>query len=539
MHGRAGALVLTDRMSIHSEETVQVEKDEARYRRASASVFILIALAFVLARLWRVTSSCLWFDEIFSVHAARHSWAGLVKFAAADIIHPPLFYALLKIWIAIGGESILWLRLLPVLFSVATIVPFALLCRELRLKPSETNLALLLMAVSAFQLKYAKVLRMYTLLLFLSVFSIWLFLRFIRRQSPSKRDLLALTAVNLLLVYSHYYGWVMVALECLIVLFSQRRKFVSLAISTALCIVAYGPWIYEVAVSREPGGGLAQNIGWIDRPGAHDIVEYFVVFSKPFLFTLSSAERPYRPLTAWLVLFVVVIPIIFALWRMLRDRNTRSTGGLLAVLAFAPVVLAIVLSWILPYPIWGTRHLIIGAGPFFILAAVGILRLWPHWIRIVALSVLGCWILLTGVVAVLRPAPVLTWCSWEGLVQQAAPGASNSAIEVYAFEDLVAYHLWFAGTKQSSGALKVTVVKSAGMRDDPFFLPRRFSEIKVAEPSQIKGEDIWLAFRAPRWNEARPPLSLMRSMGYQPGRILSTTAQGEQSFLVEFRKPNP
>src|ERR1044072_2774624 len=94
-------------------DTERNEKTIARHGRTSQSLFILIAIAFVLARLLRLTSSCLWFDEIFSVHAARHTWADLVKFAAADIIHPPLFYALLKIWIAIGGESILWLRLLP------------------------------------------------------------------------------------------------------------------------------------------------------------------------------------------------------------------------------------------------------------------------------------------------------------------------------------------------------------------------------------------------------------------------------------------
>ena len=62
---------------------------------------------YVAARLWRLTASCLWFDEIFSVHAARHTWGALWRFAAADLIHPPLFYALLKLWTAAGGESLL------------------------------------------------------------------------------------------------------------------------------------------------------------------------------------------------------------------------------------------------------------------------------------------------------------------------------------------------------------------------------------------------------------------------------------------------
>ncbi|HKP37487.1 MAG TPA: glycosyltransferase family 39 protein [Pyrinomonadaceae bacterium] len=510
-----------------------------RYSRASILAFVAVTLIFVCARVWRLTAACLWFDEIFSVHAAEHSWSGLVKFVAADIIHPPFFYALLKVWMAIGGQSVLWMRLLPVLFGVAAIFPFALLCRELKLKPGETNLALLLMAVSGFQIKYAQILRMYTLLLFLSLFSIWLFLRFVRAQTGSRRELWALTAINLLLVYTHYYGWVLVGLECLIVLFSQRRALVSFLISTGACVLAYVPWIYEVAALRKSGGGLAQNIGWIDRPRVRDVVEFFVVFSKPFLFTQSNAERPYKPLTAWMVLGLIIVPIVVVSWRLLLNSNTRTTAWRLLTLAFAPVIFAIIFSWIFPYPIWGTRHLIISAGPFFILAAIGILRLTPYWLRILALSLLGCWILLAGAIAVLRPAPILTWCSWEGLVQQAASRGTDRAMEVYAFEDLVAYHLWFAGTRVGPGALKVTVVKNLdGSRDDPFFLPRQFDEIKVAGPSQLNGENIWLAFRARRWDETQPPVSVMKSMGYQQGRIFSRTAQGEQSFLVEFRKTN-
>ena len=37
---------------------------------------IALTALYVAARLWRLTASCLWFDEIFSVHAARHPWGG-------------------------------------------------------------------------------------------------------------------------------------------------------------------------------------------------------------------------------------------------------------------------------------------------------------------------------------------------------------------------------------------------------------------------------------------------------------------------------
>jgi uncharacterized membrane protein len=530
-------------------DTEREEKDGARRGRTSRWLFVLIAIAFVLARLWRLTSSCLWFDEIFSVHAARHTWAGLVKFAAADIIHPPLFYALLKIWIAIGGESMLWLRLLPCLFSVATILPFALLSRELNLRPAEINLAFLLMAVSGFQIKYAQEVRMYSLLLLLSVVSIWLFLRFLKHSS-ARKHLITLTVINLLLVYTHYYGWVLLAVEGLIVLISRRRQLMKFLFSVAVLLLVYAPWIYEVAVSREPGRGLAQNLGWIPRPGLGDVLQFFIVASKPFLFTQSTVDRTYDALSLWAVLLLLAIPLSFFIWQTFRAHREREKELWIVMLALMPLIIAFAMSWILPYPVWGTRHLIICAAPLAIVSAVAILRLRANWMRIVISAVLGCWVLFVAMIFVVRPAQQFTWCTWEGLVEgegwsshrllELPSTGGQPAVKppIYAFEDLVAYHIWFAGTQNGRQPNNVTVIKGVpGLYEDPaFFLPRRFDEIKVGDASQIKGDYIWVAFRAARWDESRPPVSLLESMGYERRFSISFSAHGESSFLVAFRK---
>lgn len=70
-------------------------------------------------------ATCLWFDEIFGVHAAAwHGWGGMWRFVALDLIHPPLFYAVLKVWAGAVGAASAWrLRLLPVVLSFAAVVP--------------------------------------------------------------------------------------------------------------------------------------------------------------------------------------------------------------------------------------------------------------------------------------------------------------------------------------------------------------------------------------------------------------------------------
>ena len=128
--------------------------------RFSLLVLFLVVALFIAARIWRLTDSCLWFDEVFGIHAARYDWKQMLQFVAADLIHPPLFYALLKFWIAIGGESLLWLRLLSVLLSVAAIIPIVLLCRALKLNSWQTSLALALLAVNGYLIKYAQEVRM-------------------------------------------------------------------------------------------------------------------------------------------------------------------------------------------------------------------------------------------------------------------------------------------------------------------------------------------------------------------------------------------
>lgn len=504
---------------------------------AGGIVLAIAFLTFVAARLWHLSATCLWFDEVFSVHAARHSWAEMFKFVAADIIHPPLFYTALKLWIGIGGESLVWLRLLSVLLAVVSIAPFYLLCRELNLKPKERNLAFTLIAVSGFLIKYTQEVRMYSLLLLLSVTSIWLFVRFVRNSRP--RALAALTACNLLLVYTHYYGWLLVFAQACLVLISYRKTFSRFLLSGAVLIVTYVPWIYAVATFREPARGLAQNIGWIKRPNAGDLVEYFVLLNKPFLFSQSTLDRADSFLIGWLALLLVAVALAILVFRRWRDGAFTEVERVMLPLAFVPLILAAGLSWLLPHSIWGTRHLIISAVPFFILAGIAIANLKPYWTKLTVLIGLASVMVLAGVVYLLKPVPQLSWCEWNNLAKQIpAPIPGEPRPVVYTFEDLVAYHVWFAPARTLTASFNVKVVRGLpGVPDNPaFFLPRRFSEVETVPASGIAGQHIWVAFRARRWDENRPPMSHVKTLGYQTRNVLSSVTQGEQVFLVEFSR---
>ncbi len=544
-------------------------EDESRdvFTRASPILLASVVLLFIAARLWRLTSSCLWFDEIFSVHAARHDWAGMFRFVAADLIHPPLFYVLLKIWMALGGESLLWLRLFPALSAVACIAPFVLLCRELKLTAAQTNLALLLMAANGYLIKYAQEVRMYSLLLFFTLVSLWLFVRFVKaddKTAGNRKLLLALFVVNLLVVYTHYYGWLVVSTEAIFLLIAGRRKLRGFSIVLGAIALGFAPWAYAVAHVARVGQGLQQNIGWVSRPGLSDVAQFLVLLNEPFYFRQSSDELLYARLSAPLGLLLFGLSILFLLWRIFGERASKrnpqdaskqisldaGAGLLFGLLVFIllPVLSALFLSWLLPQSVWGTRHLIIVAAPYLLLAALALGRLRPLWLKAVALVVLGGWLAFAGLSLLVRRPRAYIWCSWERLIAQliqsqhaTKDAATDEATtdNIYAFEELVAYHLWFALDSSGKKNFKVTIIKNVpGIAEDPaYFLPRAFDEVKTGDLSAATAQErFWVAFRDVELNEQHPPLKILKERGYRITNILEESAQGQRAFLIELRR---
>jgi len=110
----------------------------------------------------------------------------------------------------------------------------------------------------------------------------------------------------------------------------------------------------------------------------------------------------------------------------------------------------------------------------------------------------------------------------------------SPAVHVYAFEDLIAYHLWQALDATGPSRFKVSVIKGApGMIEDPaYFLPREFSDIAVLNESLPQGDSFWIAFRATQWDETRAPLNFFLNRGYRAGPVLRTRAQGQEAFLL-------
>ncbi len=504
------------------------------------SIFIgILVLVYAAARMWRLTESCLWFDEIFSVHAARHAWPELITFVAKDLIHPPLFYLLLKAWIAIGGEGLFWLRSFSLLFAVLSLIPLGYLCREMKLPQTEATIAIGLFAVNGSLIKYAQEVRMYSLLMFFTLLSMWLFSRYYFRG----KSFWLLVIANILLVYTHYFGWFVVLSEVAAIAIAQRIKILRTLLMFGLTLTAFIPWIFAVYRYAEPGSTVLQNIGWMPRPLLGSLWAFVNDLIEPFYFQQNSAEPPANLIIVLpLLLLLAAAGIVFLL--NFKRSGHKDRVFFLTVFSAVPVLLAFLFSWTLPVSIWGSRHLLIVFPPVLILIAVVIEGLTPKLLRN---GLLCCMAILAAFAFAVQLNTVPSgqiWCAWGRLADkwEAAEKDASRPANLYVFEDLAAYHYWFKtrGTEERN----IMLIKNIeGIPNDPaYFLPRGFAGVSTVGLNDVQDSEIWISFRRPSENTSdragrfEAPVTYFENMGYRVENVQRQDADSQTALLIKMRK---
>lgn len=474
-------------------------------------LFFAIAAAgtvvYTLLRLRGYADSCLWFDEVFTVHAAGMPWGSMFPFVAKDIVHPPLSYILLKLWMMVEPSDISWLRLFPLVIAVLTLLPLTVVMKEMKLGPAAAVTVFLFLAFNGTLIKYAQEVRMYSLLFCLSAFSGWAFLKFFKMG----KGFVALVIVNALMVYTHYFGWFIVIGEVLAIAIWQRikvrRALVMLAINAAL-FLPWGLYVYSKVEGME---AMRQNIGWAEAPGLSALVGFFFDLTEPVYFQLSSSE----PSSIWpfsVPVLVACIGLLASLgfdWKNKSDEE-RNTALRLGLLFGFPIVCAFVLSVTSPLSIWGTRHLLVSAATLSLLMGFALNSLRIPALRAGLAGLLV--VLFMGALAAdqMRPERRYVWCGWNSFAQ----GMQTGGGKVYLFEDLAAYQFWFS---KEDPELDVYLVEDAeGVSEDKaYFIPRGFDEIKKVSESEMTGDEFFVAFSAAAFDDTVPPLKALRARGYR------------------------
>lgn len=507
--------VLTAKENKKKQNSFQLIIDNAYnsgFTKLSWIVFVSAVVLFIGSRLWRLTDYSLWTDEIFSVIVVRLSWSEMFAKLILDKVHPPLFYVILKIWIAIGGDSLFWLKLLPVLIASAMIIPFYRLCRELNLSARAINVTLLLAAVNGYLIYYAQEVRMYVLLLFFTVSSFWLFARFVNNTTEKNRSLIYLFICNLLLIYSHYFGFIIVGVEGLFLLLLDRRKFFPFSISAAALILFFIPWAYVVINAIILKQGPMTGLDWIGRPNLNSVGLYFENLTGPLEFLGSSYFRLAlfgSPVLVWLIQTI----IYSVKGNESGTRNDRTVFWWLIISLLTPLIFIYEFSVYGPKSIWMERYLIILALPFMLLVGISLDRLRPAWLRAGMILLVVVWSTLGGIKYVNEPND-LERVPWESMVNEmiASETPDASGIKIYVFESNVLRPLQFYLAEKHE---------------------TRFEPVMVKDVTEVEGNHFWIAFLERREiQKGSRTREILQSKDYQIGDGFSAGVLNRREFLL-------
>ena len=500
-----------------SKETLAVRlptSNRVTSRTLSLAVYSFVSILFVALRFWKINAYSIWGGEAFSMIGAMQDWQGMFSYVIADIVHPPLFYIVLKLWINLGGESLLWLKLLPVLTGIALLVPFYFLCRELGVKWTEMSLALFLAGVNGYLIHYAQELRMYSLFTFLSLCSFWLFMRYFYSTTGSTGKLVILTLVNLLNIYTHYYGWVAVGMEFLFLLIWQRHKLLNFSLSAVILLLSFAPWANQVIRQAQSIGGLDRNLDWIPKPDIIDVLYFYA--------TLNGSMGSRYPNAAGLVLFL--LPVAWWFWKLIRSgfksqRDELITVSWLALLSFLPVVTLYLMSQRLEQAIWIDRYFIFISVPYLLMVAAAVYRLEPKWLRYSWITLILLWSVYAGIKDMRtnrmawEGAQMGSRVTWEDLTQQLIDAEASNPGPVNIYTLTVVSKGLRTGDWASSTSLDY-FLDSYSIDKFHFVYARDVQALLKRLPIE---NHFWIAFFEMAGSPQRDPAVVLRENGYHVG----------------------
>lgn len=373
---------------------------------------------------------------------------------------------------------------------------------------------------------------MYSLLLCLSLFSLWLFLRFFNLG----KSFWILTVINILLVYTQYFGWTIVAAEVLAIAIFQRIKIGKILLMFGLTMLSFAPWVFTVWKNADLSNSTAsQNLGWMNKPNLRTLIQFKFDLFEPFYYRQSNTDAASIYFITIPLLLIVTTAFVFYFinWKN-EDETQKQNFVLLLIFIIVPFFFAFTASWILPFSIWGTRHLTIIFAPVMILSAIALNKITTAPLKFILLYSM---LLLFGISFFLqtqRETPQYIWCAWEKLASELP---RNEPSKIYVFEDLVAYHFWFA---LRDSERPIQIIKVNGIpeltEDKAYFLPRGFDEVQTTGENGITGEKFWIAFRDTSFDSTKPPLKNLIEKGYKIGQPKVFEAQGQKAFLVSVEK---
>ena len=313
-------------------------------RRDRFRLLALIAFNLVVTMLWLGTNE-LAHDEPFTVYWSQQSLGAFWEMLRTEN-NPPLYFLLIKAWSAIAPFEVAWLRVPSAVFSALAVWPLFLLAHRLA-GLRAALVASLLFTLNNYHYGFAHEVRAYSLFALLATTGMWLLWRAKDKPHNGVRALLGLSALNTVLVYTHFFGWLAIGVQALCVLALPelrplRRNFL---LGVGITLMWFSP--YLVIFIRRLGTSVSQGT-WLEAP---------------------VPEELYNMIWRWSNAPVVAIGFLaLILFAAVRTRLSGSAMRLALIWCLVPLLGMFAVSIVVP--MFLDRYLVYAAPGFALLVAL-------------------------------------------------------------------------------------------------------------------------------------------------------------------------
>lgn len=353
------------------------------------TITALIICVALIARFWHLGSRSLSYDEGFSLHFSTLPLATILT--NTQETNPPLYYALLHVWMLLFGDSEFSLRLLSALFGVAAVLLTGWVGRLIGGRPL-ARVSMALLAIMPLAVEQSQIARTYSGFLALTLASYGCLLQW--ETSRRTRWAMAYACTTIVMCYAHYYAVFNLVAQHTYVAWQVYQRKISLREWVSLSIpvfVGYLPWLLVIIhqLQTTHAGGF-----WLPRPSW-----LALIYTPHFYVTRYLAPELMWP-------YIVVAS--FGLTRLAGSRRRevlrhrvnaqqpiawtsfmtrRRTDGLLLLWLACPTLLPFLWSH-LGTPIFWPRYTIAASPAFALLVSQGLVGLTNRNVRYLTTALL-------------------------------------------------------------------------------------------------------------------------------------------------------
>ena len=296
------------------------------------TIIFLILLSAIFGVVY-LDEKALGTDENITIDAlSKGNFQETINYVKETEITPPYFHLLSSILLKLDN-NFLSVKLISVFISALSVLFLFLITKKIQ-KNKTALFAALLFSFNPLRIFYSQHARVYSILMFLFLVSIYFLLK-IQENKDKKKFIIGLILANTMLLYSHYLSFLIILSQIIFLASSNNYKKIMPLITKITIIpgILFLPWALTFFLNTSK-----VNQVWLSQPNIFDVL---YIFYKFFLGINLSALSDFKILGLLFFLLIVLISIKPFL------RMSKEFFRFILIFFLFPIIFSILFSFFL------------------------------------------------------------------------------------------------------------------------------------------------------------------------------------------------